>query len=105
MVVTGSRRKMKNSNKHNPAVDLIREVVAHREENRPQHNPYLLQFPVNASDVPVTSTLAKKPSVEASAGVGHIFNFFRVDVVRQFSCLEHTGVSGMGKGGRFKVDF
>ncbi len=28
-------------NKHNPAVDLIREVIAHKEENSPAYYPYL----------------------------------------------------------------
>ncbi|WP_187263573.1 DUF5686 and carboxypeptidase-like regulatory domain-containing protein [Pontibacter beigongshangensis] len=76
-----------------------------RDENMPHRNPELLQFPVDASGVPITYTLEKKPYVEASVGVGNIFNFFRVDVVRRFSYLEHPNVSEIGIRGRFKFDF
>ncbi|WP_255474242.1 DUF5686 and carboxypeptidase-like regulatory domain-containing protein [Pontibacter qinzhouensis] len=76
-----------------------------RDENLPQNNPELLQFPVDAAGVPITYTLERKPYVEASVGVGNIFNFFRVDVVRRFSYLEHPNVSEIGIRGRFKFDF
>ena len=38
-VIVNSRKRYRN--KHNPAVDLIREVIAHKEENSPAYYPYL----------------------------------------------------------------
>jgi hypothetical protein len=34
-------RKMRYRNKHNPAVELIRQVIAHKEENAPAYYPYV----------------------------------------------------------------
>lgn len=41
VVVVGKKRKVKYSNKNNPAVDLIREIVDHKEQNRPEHYDYV----------------------------------------------------------------
>ena len=38
-VIVNSRKRYRN--KHNPAVDLIREVIAHKEENSPAYCAYL----------------------------------------------------------------
>ncbi|WP_343692202.1 DUF5686 family protein [Chitinophaga sp.] len=39
-VVVRSGKKQKYSNKNNPAVDLIREVIAHKQKNRPGNYDY-----------------------------------------------------------------
>ncbi|WP_206598714.1 DUF5686 and carboxypeptidase-like regulatory domain-containing protein [Rufibacter ruber] len=78
-----------------------------REENDPGNNDNkdLLAFPVNANGLPTTYSLEKNPYVEASVGVGNLFKFFRVDVVKRLSYLNHPGVSELGIRGRFKFDF
>ncbi|WP_347156854.1 DUF5686 and carboxypeptidase-like regulatory domain-containing protein [Pontibacter chitinilyticus] len=76
-----------------------------RDENMPETNSDLYRFPENANGVPVTYSLKKKPYVEASVGVGNIFNFFRIDVVKRLTYLEHPNVSEIGIRGRFKFDF
>jgi hypothetical protein len=38
-VVINSRKRYRN--KHNPAVDLIREVIAHKQENAPAYYPFI----------------------------------------------------------------
>ncbi len=76
-----------------------------REENDPKNNPDLLAFPAYATGLPTTYSLEKKPYVEASLGVGNLFKFFRVDVVKRLSYLDHPDVSEIGIRGRFKFDF
>lgn len=76
-----------------------------REENMPHANPDLLQFPTGADGAPITYTLENKPYMEASVGVGNIFKFFRVDVVKRLSYLDNPNVSDIGIRGRFKFDF
>lgn len=76
-----------------------------RDENRPYENPGLLQFPTDANGLPITYTLENKPYMEASVGIGNIFNFFRVDLVKRLTYLDHPNVSELGIRGRFKFDF
>ncbi|RNI31867.1 carboxypeptidase-like regulatory domain-containing protein [Rufibacter immobilis] len=76
-----------------------------REENDPEVNKDLLAFPAYATGLPTTYSLDKKPYVEASLGVGNIFKFFRVDVVKRLTYLDNPGVSEVGIRGRFKFDF
>ncbi|GGK72649.1 DUF5686 family protein [Rufibacter glacialis] len=76
-----------------------------REENNPAYHQELLAFPTNPLGLPFTHSLDKKPYVEASVGVGNIFKFFRLDVVKRLSYLDHPGVSELGLRGRFKFDF
>ena len=40
-VVVKSGKRQKYSNKNNPAVDLIREVIAHKSKNRPENYDYV----------------------------------------------------------------
>ncbi|MCP2045364.1 DUF5686 and carboxypeptidase-like regulatory domain-containing protein [Pontibacter sp. HSC-36F09] len=76
-----------------------------RDENRPYENPGLLHFPTDANGLPITYTLENKPYMEASVGIGNIFNFFRVDLVKRLTYLDHPNVSELGIRGRFKFDF
>ncbi len=76
-----------------------------RDENLPGKNADLLKFPTFANGYPATYTLQKEPYIEASLGIGNILNFFRIDVVRRFTYLDHQEVSPLGIRGRFKFDF
>ncbi|QCR24880.1 hypothetical protein C1N53_04020 [Pontibacter sp. SGAir0037] len=76
-----------------------------REENRPENNPELFRFPTFSDGRQATYTLENKPYMEASVGVGNIFKFFRVDVVKRLTYLDHPNVSDIGIRGRFKFDF
>jgi hypothetical protein len=40
-VTVKSGKKPKYSNKNNPAVELIRQVIAHKDQNRPESYPYV----------------------------------------------------------------
>ncbi|PRY08363.1 carboxypeptidase-like protein [Pontibacter ummariensis] len=76
-----------------------------RSENMPQGDPDLLRFPTFDDGRQATYTLENKPYMEASVGIGNIFNFFRVDLVKRLSYLDHPNVSDIGIRGRFKFDF
>jgi hypothetical protein len=76
-----------------------------RDENMPYSNPDLLRFPADANGTPLTYTLENKPYMEASVGIGNIFKFFRIDLVKRLTYLDHPNVSDLGIRGRFKFDF
>ncbi len=76
-----------------------------RSENMPQGNPDLLRFPTFDDGRQATYTLENKPYMEASVGIGNIFNFFRIDLVKRLTYLDHPNVSDIGIRGRFKFDF
>lgn len=77
-----------------------------RDENSPNASQNdLMRFPTNDQGVPTTYSLEKEPYMEGSVGVGNIFKFFRVDLVRRFSYLDNPNVSKSGIRFRFKFDF
>ncbi|OJW84379.1 MAG: hypothetical protein BGO69_11535 [Bacteroidetes bacterium 46-16] len=76
-----------------------------RDENMPANNGDLLQFPKYPDGTPATYTLEQQPYIEGSLGIGNILNFFRIDVVKRFTYLDHPEVSQIGIRGRFKFDF
>ena len=76
-----------------------------RSENDPTKNPSLFKYPTDVNGVPVTYNLNKQPYIEGSVGIGNIFRFFRVDLVKRFSYLDHPLVSPLGVRVRFKFDF
>ncbi|RDC62285.1 DUF5686 and carboxypeptidase-like regulatory domain-containing protein [Adhaeribacter pallidiroseus] len=76
-----------------------------RTENNPAQNNQLLQFPADARGMTTTYSLENKPYVEGSVGIGNIFKFFRVDLVKRFSYLDHPDTSELGVRGQFKFDF
>lgn len=76
-----------------------------RNENMPQHSPDLLRFPVNENGIAATYPLQKEPYIEGSVGIGNIFKFFRVDLVRRFTYLDNPNVDATGIRARFKFDF
>jgi len=90
----------------------LREVVTCKmlygsldKKNNPDYQSDLLKFPVDNTGKPITYTLEEKPYIEVSAGVSNIFKFFRVDVVKRLSYLDHPDVADIGIRARFKFDF
>jgi hypothetical protein len=75
-----------------------------RAENNPNVDPRLMQFQSNAGGVRTTYTFGKVPYVEGSLGLGNLFKFLRVDVVRRFNYLDHPDVPKWGLRAQFKVD-
>jgi len=77
-----------------------------REENIPgAKNPNLLAFPTDGYGNPTTFSLQKEPYIEGSIGIGNIFKFFRIDLVKRFTHLDNPNVAELGIRGRFKFDF
>jgi hypothetical protein len=91
----------------------LREVVSAkvlygsvRDENNPAISNQLLKFPTDLlQDHPTTFTLTKEPYIEVSVGVGNIFKFARVDLVKRLSYLDHPGISTIGIRTRVAFDF
>ena len=75
------------------------------DANNPQKTEGLMNFPVDANGAPTTFTLSGKPYAEASIGIGNIFKFFRVDLVRRMTYLDNPNVQEYGIRARFKFDF
>lgn len=74
--------------------------------NRPENHPEeLFVFPTDVNGNVLTYTLEKKPYVEVSAGVGNVLKFFRVELIKRLTYLDHPHVSEIGIRGRFKFDF
>jgi hypothetical protein len=82
-----------------------------RDENIPDLNPSLVQWPVDGNGNPTSFSLESQPYIEASFGFINIFRLLRVDVVKRFNYLDHPdvpnlwGVKGLGIRGRFRVEF
>ena len=76
-----------------------------RNDNNPTLNPELLKFPITPDGVPITYSLSEKPYIEGSIGISNIFKFFRVDLVKRFTYIDHPEVSQLGIRARFKFDF
>lgn len=77
-----------------------------RDENTPDGTQNdLMRFPTDEQGAPTTFSLAREPYMEGSVGIGNIFKFFRVDLVRRFTYLDNPNVSKSGVRFRFKFDF
>jgi hypothetical protein len=90
----------------------LREVITLKvlygdltSENDPDKNSSLFKFPTDAQGIPLTYTFDKKPYIEGSIGVSNILRFFRVDIVKRYTYLDHPNVSEYGIRLRFKFDF
>lgn len=75
------------------------------DENNPEVTSGLMLFPTDSYGNPTTFTLKGVPYIEASVGVGNIFKFFRVDLVRRFTYLDNPNVAEYGIRARFRFDF
>ncbi|WP_317897866.1 DUF5686 and carboxypeptidase-like regulatory domain-containing protein [Aurantibacillus circumpalustris] len=73
--------------------------------NNPSNNSTLYKLPTTLEGVPITHSLEKKPYVEGSVGITNIFKFFRVDLVKRFTYLDHPDISKLGIRVRFRFDF
>ena len=80
----------------------LREVIAGkilygglRDENNPAVNPNQMKFPLT-NGLLSTYSLGSKPYVEASVGIYNIFTFFRLDLVKRFTYLDHPNISSFG---------
>lgn len=76
-----------------------------RNENNPNLDGTLLQFPANGAGIKTTYSLNKEPYMEGSIGIGNIFKLLRVDFVKRFSYLDHPVVSEYGVRAMVKFDF
>jgi len=75
-----------------------------RDENNPDLDRSLLQFQTNALGQKTTYTFGNVPYVEGSLGLGNVFKFLRLDLVRRFNYLDHPNVPKWGLRAKFKVD-
>ncbi|WP_162996403.1 DUF5686 family protein [Mucilaginibacter celer] len=67
-----------------------------REENNPLLSKNLYQFPVASNGSNGTFSLGSTPYVEGGVGIGNIFKFLRIDVIKRFNYLDHPAVSPYG---------
>lgn len=82
------------------------------DRNNPEINTVLPDLPLNIDGSPGTSGLTSKPYLETSIGVGNIFKFFRIDLVKRWTYLNDANgdpIPGVARGynirGRFKIEF
>lgn len=76
-----------------------------RDENNPALSQNLYRFPTASGSSYGTYALGHTPYVEAGAGIGNIFKFIEVDVIRRFNYLDHPGISAYGVKLSFTPDF
>ena len=75
------------------------------DRNFPDEKNQLLKFPVDALGTALTSPLGNLPYMEASAGIGNLFGFLRIDYIRRLNYLQHPGIQNWGIKIMFDVDF
>ncbi|MCF6364859.1 MAG: DUF5686 and carboxypeptidase regulatory-like domain-containing protein [Bacteroidales bacterium] len=75
------------------------------DKNNPLITDGLMNFPTDIDGNTSTFTLTSEPYVEVSVGVGNIFKFFRVDLIKRVTYLDNPNVSEYGIRARFKFDF
>lgn len=82
------------------------------DNNNPAINTTLPDLPLNLDGSAATSPLTSKPYVETSIGIGNIFKFFRVDLVKRWTYLNDSNgdpIPGVARGynirARFKIEF
>ncbi len=76
-----------------------------RNENNPLYTAGLYKFPVGSNGSGSTYSLGSTPYIEAGVGIGNIFNFIRVDMIRRFNYLNNPGVTPYGIRFSFLPDF
>ncbi len=75
------------------------------DKNDPSLNDGLAAFPVDENGNTTTFTLEGKPYIEGSIGIGNVFKFFRIDLVKRLNYLDNPNVTDLGIRARFKVYF
>jgi hypothetical protein len=76
-----------------------------RDENNPDLDRSLLQYPVNSAGVKTTYAFGNTPYIEGSIGIGNIFKVIRLDVVKRFSYLDQPNVSKIGLRAKVQFEF
>ncbi len=75
------------------------------DDNNPNVTSGLMQYTADIHGNQATFSLGSEPYAEASVGVGNIFKFFRIDLVKRINYLDLPNVSEYGVRARFKFDF
>ena len=75
-----------------------------RDENDPSKNPDLIAFQ-NYNGAVTSFSLNQGPYFEGSVGVGNIFKFLRVDLVKRFTYTNNPYITKLGIRTRFRFDF
>jgi len=75
------------------------------DPNNPDITAGLMNFPTDEEGNNTTFTLTDKPYIEVSIGMGNIFKFFRVDLVKRVTYLKNPNIQEYGIRARFKFDF
>ncbi len=75
------------------------------DENNPEVTTGLMNFPTDEYGKATTYTLAEEPYAEASIGIGNIFKFFRVDLVKRMTYIDNPYVQEYGIRARSRFDF
>ena len=90
----------------------LREIISVKgiygavsDKNNPNISLGLMNFPTDLTGSPSSFTLDDKPYIEISAGIGNIFKFLRIDVVKRVTYLDNPVVSEYGIRARIKFDF
>ena len=74
-------------------------------QNNPSSEASLYKLPTQDDGSPLTYSLESKPYVEGGVGVGNIFRFLRIDLVKRFSYTHNPRVSEIGIRFKMKFDF
>ena len=76
-----------------------------RNENNPLYSKNLYKFPIGSNGANGTYALGSTPYVEAGVGIGNIFKLLRIDVIKRFNYLDHSGISAYGVKFSINPDF
>jgi hypothetical protein len=77
-----------------------------RTENMPSADNGLMRFSTDEAGTPISYELGRQPYMEASVGIGNIFKFLRLDLVKRLSYLDNPGAPrGFGLRFRVRLDF
>ena len=75
------------------------------DQNNPNQDNSLYKLPTQLDGSPLTYSLEQIPYVEGGIGIGNIFKFFRIDLIKRFTYIHNPKVSDLGIRLRMKFDF
>jgi len=75
------------------------------DHNNPEKSEEVYKQPIEADGTPITYSIGAIPYIEGSVGIGNILKFFRVDLIRRFTYLDHPHTVKYGIRVRLKFDF
>ncbi|GAA4102892.1 DUF5686 and carboxypeptidase-like regulatory domain-containing protein [Mucilaginibacter panaciglaebae] len=76
-----------------------------RDENNPAKTSGLYRFPAASNGAYGTYALGHTPYTEVGAGIGNIFKFLRIDLIKRLNYLDHPGISSYSVKLSFSPDF